>query len=113
VQAGKCVGSALEGVESQLVGTGRVVYSMRSRFQPFISGGFSFLQTVERHAFAESLSGILQVHQFRPRFNQAAVPVSGGFRVSLTSSIAIRPAVTYYFGAERTTVSVGFVYRRK
>ena len=112
-QAGTCGGSAMEGVESQLVGTGRMVYSMRSRFQPFISGGFSFLQTVEQHAFAESFSGVLQVHQFRPRFNQTAAPVGGGFRVALNPSISIRPAVTYYIGAERTTVSVGVVYRRK
>ena len=112
-QAGNCIGSALEGVESQLVGTARLVYSMRSRFQPFISGGFSFLQTLEQQAFAESFSGVLRVHQFQPRFHQTAAPVGGGFRVPLTASIAIRPAITYYLGAERTTVSVGVVYRRK
>lgn len=112
-QTGNCAGSAMEGVESQLVGTGRVVYSMRSRFQPFISGGFSFLQTVERGAFAVTVSGGPQLFPTQLRFTDYAAPVGGGFRVALTSSIAIRPAVTYYIGAERTTVSVGVVYRHK
>lgn len=112
-QAGNCVGSAMEGVESQLAGTGRVVYSLRSRFQPFFSGGFSILQTVERGAFAITVSGTPAVQQSRPRFTSTAAPVGGGFRVPLTPSITIRPAVTYYIGAERTTVSVGVVYRHK
>lgn len=112
-QTGNCAGSAMEGVESQLVGTGRLVYSIRSRFQPFLSGGFSVLQTVERGAFAFTVSGSPQLLQTHPRFTHYAAPVGGGFRVPLTSSIAIRPAVTYYIGAERTTVSVGVVYRHK
>ena len=87
--------------------------SIRSRFQPFLSGGFSVLQTVERGAFAFTVSGSPQLLQTHPRFTHYAAPVGGGFRVPLTSSIAIRPAVTYYIGAERTTVSVGVVYRHK
>ncbi|HLQ77885.1 MAG TPA: hypothetical protein VK210_11055 [Terriglobia bacterium] len=112
-QAGTCIGPGLEGLESQAVGTGRVVYSLRSvRFQPFVSGGFSVLRCDERFAYvASSVNPI--VIQARSIFNDTAMPVGGGFRVPLTRSLAIRPAVTYYIGAERTTVSVGFAYRRK
>jgi hypothetical protein len=83
-QTGNCAGSAMEGVESQLVGTGRLVYSIRSRFQPFISGGFSFLQTVERDAFAVTVSGSPQLFQTHFRFTDYAAPVGGGLRVPLT-----------------------------
>ena len=112
-QAGNCVGPGLEGTESELVGTGRVVYTLRSvRFHPFISGGFSVLQRDYRYAYADG-SFPPKVVQVRSRYTEAAVPMSGGFRVALTKSIALRPAVTYYIGAERTSVSVGVVYRRK
>jgi hypothetical protein len=108
---GRCIGPGLEGLESQFVGTGRVVYSLRAvRFHPFISGGFSVLRSVERYAYVD---GSLKVVQARAHFTDTAVPVGGGFRVALTSSIAIRPAVTYYWGVNRTSVSVGVVYRRR
>ncbi|HET9130711.1 MAG TPA: hypothetical protein VFO86_07185 [Terriglobia bacterium] len=114
VVTGNCVGSAMEGVDSQLVGTGRLVYSMRSvRFQPFVSGGFSILQTVERSTYAVTVSGSPLLIQSQLRFTDYAAPVGGGFRIPLTRSIAIRPAVTYYIGAERTSVSVGVVYRHQ
>ncbi len=109
---GNCIGTGLEGLESQLAGTGRVVYSLSSvRFQPFVSVGFSLLQRVEPFAYADT-AGVLKVVQARARFNETAVPVGGGFRVELTPSIAIRPAVTYYIGAHQTSASVGIVYRR-
>jgi hypothetical protein len=137
---GQCDGSADVGTESILTATERLVYTARkaARVQPIVSAGIAFVFRSERTAssfpaylfpaFALPVFGLAgggngndwQVGTSTTQHALGAVPVSGGVRVAITPSLAVRSEFTYvhYVGIDLAVVhtslsraSVGIAYK--